>query len=169
MRRFVVAAVGAVLLVGPAGVVTAEASAAIGQPAVTATWPVVKAGQSGERVRVVQLLLNQRGYRVSVDGKFGKSTTTAVQSFQRANRLTADGHVGANTWQKLVVTIRRGSKGDAVKALQHQLRFQYGYKSVAVDGAFGAATQTAVKSFQTKRGLHADGIVGAGTWRALEA
>jgi zinc D-Ala-D-Ala carboxypeptidase len=169
MRRFVVAAVGAALLLGPAGVIGAEASAAARPAAAAANWPVVKAGQSGERVRVIQGLLNARGFRVSVDGSFGKSTTAAVKSFQRANRLTVDGHVGSATWQKLVVTIRRGSRGAAVSALQHQLRFQYRYKSVSVDGSFGAATQTAVKSFQTNRRLTADGVVGVGTWRVLEA
>jgi peptidoglycan hydrolase-like protein with peptidoglycan-binding domain len=168
------AAFGAALVVAPAGLATAEASAATaGAGAVrvkAVNWPVVRQGATGERVRVIQGLLTQRGIREPVDGVFGKDTQASVKAFQRANKLAVDGQVGAATWQKLVVTLARGSKArSAVVALQHQLRFQYGYKSVAVDGAFGAATQAAVKSFQGKRGLRADGIAGLATWKELEA
>jgi peptidoglycan hydrolase-like protein with peptidoglycan-binding domain len=155
------------MLMGPTGVVTAGASAAAGQHAKAATWPVVKAGASGERVRTIQYLLGARGFKVTADGKFGNSTTSAVKAFQRANRLTVDGHVGPATWTKLVVTLKRGSRGAAVTALQRELRFQWGYKSVSVDGTFGAGTQSAVKSFQTKKKLKADGTVGQATWMAL--
>jgi peptidoglycan hydrolase-like protein with peptidoglycan-binding domain len=171
MRRFVLAALSAALVAAPAVVGTAEATAATGGPAVkhavSATWPVVKQGAKGETVRTIQLLLNQRGAKVAVDGDFGKSTTAAVKSFQRANKLAVDGHVGPATWQKLVITVRKGSKGDAVRALQRQLKFQLGYRSVTVDGVFGQATQTAVKGFQAKRKLTADGVVGPATWKAI--
>jgi peptidoglycan hydrolase-like protein with peptidoglycan-binding domain len=174
MRRFVLVAVGAAIAVAPAGVATAGASAATaGSAAVrapaTTNWPVVRPGARGERVRVIQGLLNQRGRRVTVDGTFGNATTTAVKGFQRANHLAVDGHVGPATWTKLVLTLRQGSRGAAVTALQHQLRFQYRYQSVQVDGTFGAKTKTAVTSFQRVRHLAADGVVGTATWKALEA
>lgn len=170
MRRSVLAAIGVAVICAPAAVVSTEAGAATGAAHVTAaTWPVVKQGATGNRVRTIQYLLNARGFRAIVDGAFGKSTTAAVKLFQRANKLAVDGHVGPATWQKLVVTLRNGSRGDAVKALQSQLRNQFGYRSVSVDGVFGTATETAVKSFQTKRSLHADGVVGVATWKALEA
>ena len=170
MRRFVLTTLSAALVLGPAGLATAQASAATRSTnAVTVNWPVVKQGATGNRVRTIQYLLNQRGIRVAVDGSFGKSTTSAVKTFQKAQRLVVDGHVGPSTWQKLVVELRKGSRGDAVRGLQSQLRNQYGYKSVTVDGTFGATTEKAVKDFQAKRKLKADGIVGLGTWKALEA
>jgi peptidoglycan hydrolase-like protein with peptidoglycan-binding domain len=171
MRRIIVAVLCVGVGVVPATLVTAGASAAATAPSSTtvASWPVVKPGARGERVRVIQNLLNARGARVTVDGLFGATTTRAVKNFQGRKGLAVDGQVGPATWRKLIITISRGASGPAVTALQHQLRFQYGYRAVTVDGKFGAATQTAVKSFQTKKGLRADGIVGSATWQALES
>jgi len=65
-------------------------------------------------------------------------------------------------------TIRRGSRGSAVKELQELLNEQR-VISVDVDGVFGPGTEKAVIGFQDVRGLDADGIVGPATWRALGA
>ena len=56
--------------------------------------------------------------------------------------------------------IKKGSKGEAVKYIQKKL-------GLAVDGAFGPATDAAVKALQKKHKLTADGIVGPKTWAAL--
>ena len=62
-------------------------------------------------------------------------------------------------------TLKKGSKGDDVIALQHLLNVE-GYK-VTIDGDFGAKTETAVKMFQKAHNLEQDGIVGNKTWTAL--
>lgn len=62
-------------------------------------------------------------------------------------------------------TLKRGSKGDDVVALQHLLNVE-GVK-VTIDGEFGPKTETAVKVFQMAKGLEADGIVGPATWAEL--
>ena len=64
-------------------------------------------------------------------------------------------------------TIRRNDQGQAVKSLQQQLS-QLGYPLVA-DGLFGAVTEQAVKKFQKKEGLWADGVVGPKTWAKINA
>lgn len=64
------------------------------------------------------------------------------------------------------VTIKKGSKGEPVKLLQMYL-IQAGY-DLSLDGIFGVGTELAVKGFQAKHNLTADGIVGAKTWSALE-
>lgn len=62
-------------------------------------------------------------------------------------------------------TLKKGSKGDDVVALQHLLNVE-GVK-VTIDGEFGPRTETAVKVFQMAKGLEADGIVGPATWAEL--
>ena len=58
-------------------------------------------------------------------------------------------------------TLRKGSKGSDVRALQNLL-------GITVDGDFGSKTQAAVKAAQTKAKLVADGIVGPQTWAAIK-
>lgn len=130
------------------------------------TLPNYKNGSSGNNVYAIQYLLNDRGYGLTVDGKFGSNTESAVKKFQKTNQLTADGIVGPNTWNKLFVTVKNGSSGNAVKAAQYLLKKVYCY-SIDVDGSFGPATQSAVKDFQTRKGLSSDGIVGPATLAAL--
>ncbi|MFD6280072.1 peptidoglycan-binding protein [Streptomyces sp. NPDC060209] len=61
---------------------------------------------------------------------------------------------------------KKGSTGSQVKALQTLLN-QQGYEAGTADGVFGSATESAVRAFQTARGLGADGMVGPKTWTAL--
>ncbi|MCI3919487.1 spore cortex-lytic enzyme [Paenibacillus sp. TRM 82003] len=59
-------------------------------------------------------------------------------------------------------TLKYGAVGGDVRELQGRLKF-LGYYKGKVDGDFGFSTLTAVKSFQSKFGMKADGIVGAST------
>jgi putative chitinase len=56
--------------------------------------------------------------------------------------------------------LKLGSKGKLVEDLQKYLK-------IKVDGDFGSKTETAVKDWQSKHGLGADGIVGDGTWSKM--
>jgi peptidoglycan hydrolase-like protein with peptidoglycan-binding domain len=133
--------------------------------AALAAWPTVREGDSGPNVKTVQFLLRQHGSTIAADGAFGPATKSAVVSFQQSRGLTADGIVGANTWGALIVTVREGSSGEAVRGAQ-TLLVKNGY-NIAVDGAFGPGTKSAVVNFQSAHGLTADGIVGAMTWQEL--
>lgn len=74
-------------------------------------------------------------------------------------------HGGELRFSMTLPVLRRGSRGEAVKALQAQLR-GLGYE-IDIDGSFGPATETAVKKYQTDHDLPPHGIVDATTCCAL--
>ena len=61
---------------------------------------------------------------------------------------------------------QEGDAGQDVAQIQSQLN-ALGYAAGPADGDFGSNTTAAVKAFQKDRGLDADGVVGASTFRAL--
>lgn len=67
-----------------------------------------------------------------------------------------------------VKVLRKGAKGDNVKALQILLIGRgYSCGSYGADGDFGTATYNAVKAFQKAKGLSVDGVCGPKTWNKL--
>ena len=131
-------------------------------------------------IATIQSQLNKKGCSVgTVDGIAGPATYNAVISFQNKNSLTADGQVGTATWDILFDTVSGGTtytrilkvtsplmQGDDVKAVQNKLN-SLGYNCGTADGYYGNATKSAVISFQSAKGLTADGEVGLATWNAL--
>jgi peptidoglycan hydrolase-like protein with peptidoglycan-binding domain len=132
------------------------------------TFPYQSSGDLGTNVRAAQYLLRARGADVPVDGRFGASTRIAVRSFQARQRLAATGVISPATWARLVTTVRPGSRGDAVRAVQSILRVKRG-APIRVTGRYDAPTRAAVVAFQRHRGLAAVGVVGGVTWRELIA
>lgn len=61
---------------------------------------------------------------------------------------------------------RYGSNGEEVRQIQKKLK-EWGYYDGGVDGIYGSKTYSAVKKFQSKNGLKADGIAGEKTLAAL--
>lgn len=127
--------------------------------------PVLQNGSSGSAVRTLQYMLRSSGYGVTADGAFGPATESAVRSYQSAHGLSVDGVVGDATWYSILPVLRQGASGEAVKGLQREL-VDAGF-SLTVDGSFGPATDSAVRSYQTKTGLVVDGVVGNNTWGSL--
>lgn len=64
--------------------------------------------------------------------------------------------------------LQQGSRGAAVSALQTFLKERSDEDDLEVDGSFGPATQAAVKRFQTKNFLTADGIVDDEIWTVIK-
>ena len=160
----------------PARAATSAFLTASAVPAV-GTWPVLRQGaaNSAVTVRSLQYLLNAHGAGLTVDGIFGARTNSAVRSFQASHGLVVDGIVGSRTWSSVLVTVRRGSVGPAVKAFQDQLNARSiaagGSAYLAVDGLFGAKTEAAAYYIQNRLadywGIAVDGIVGPQTWQPL--
>lgn len=63
-------------------------------------------------------------------------------------------------------TYKRGSTGSVVSQIQTRLK-SWGYYAGDVDGVYGSRTEAAVKKFQQKNGLTADGMAGPTTLSAL--
>ena len=80
-------------------------------------WPLVKRGANIFPVRTLQQLLRARNHPVAVDGIFGPQTESAVKAFQQSKGLAADGIVGPQTWPRLVVQVKKGNTGDAVRGV----------------------------------------------------
>jgi peptidoglycan hydrolase-like protein with peptidoglycan-binding domain len=134
-------------------------------------WPLVKKGDQGQPVLTLQHLLQAHGSGLVADGIFGPEVDAAVRGFQQTTNLTVDGVVGRKTWEALVIQVRRGSRGDAVRAVQYELQLrglpEGPSQGVQVDGIFGPETEATVRAFQDALSLTVDGIVGPVTWRAL--
>ena len=68
--------------------------------------------------------------------------------------------------QEIEATSRYGSRGEEVKTIQTKLK-RWGYYNGSIDGIYGSQTLEAVKYFQRKNGLTADGIAGPATLKAM--
>ena len=172
---------GAIAAVPAGGTVAAPAATLLSatvQAQSLQPWPVLRQGPNSVwpkvTVRSLQYLLNAHGARLAVDGAFGPLTRNAVIAFQRARHLKADGVADGATWRALIITVRKGSTGPAVRAVQDQINFRNNRNghTLTVDGVFGPRTQAAVRAFQQGvaydvRGFPVDGIAGPLTWQAL--
>ena len=143
----------------------------------------LRKGATGSAVKDLQTKLKKLGfYNAYVDGSYGDTTVAAVKAFQKKYNLTADGVVGSETLKKLDSayknadsntstdddSLRKGATGTAVKTLQTNLK-KLGFYTAYVDGSFGATTESAVKAFQKKYGLTADGVAGSATLKKIES
>lgn len=131
-------------------------------------------GDKSDEILNFQKRLKKLGYfDDEPNGTFGKKTKEAVKLFQEATGLIADGHIGPQTKMALnskkaqSFAISIGAKGDRVSEIQTLLK-KYGYIK-SVDGYFGSATESAVRSFQKNNGLTVDGKVGKKTLEKLKS
>ncbi|WP_270180336.1 C40 family peptidase [Alkalihalobacillus sp. CinArs1] len=148
------------------------------------TEPVMKVGSRGDNVSKLQQDLKTAGtFHVGVTGYFGPITEKAVKDFQRAKGLTVTGTATKETLDALSNNgpavhppvqdtsnddvLKVGSKGELVVELQSKLK-ALGYYKGGVDGAFGPLTESAVKTFQSRNKLTANGIVDSSTWEKLK-
>lgn len=131
--------------------------------------PTLQKGDENERVQQLQKRLNDLGY-LDIDETtqlFGPATKYAVQLFQREHELAQDGIAGQETLKMVFsdqakeYVITEGTKGDDVENLQNQL-IDLGYLSKA-SGTYDTNTVDAVKEFQSRNNLSADGITGLHT------
>ena len=120
----------------------------------------LKQGSRGTEVKRLQQNLIGLGYlEGEADGSFGSGTRKAVERFQSAFGLTADGSAGTAT---------KAAIRNAVIRLQVELN-KLGFDCGSADGSFGSKTRNALLSFQKQNGLCRCGVANKETWAAINA
>lgn len=157
---------------------------------------VMQNGTRGMAVTRLQQRLVELGYYTCTpDGIYNSDDIAAVKAFQRKNGLKIDGIAGLDTQLALYAdtalpatsaampaatpaptpvptpvpsyeTLRIGSKGTAVAAMQQKLK-ELGYYTGQLDGLFGTGTARSVTLFQRANNLDADGVAGEKTLKKL--
>lgn len=78
-------------------------SSAPAEKSVTVSLPQLRNGSQGPAVRSLQQLLTAKGYDTQgIDGDFGANTEKALEKYQAAKGLTADGICGIDSWTALL-------------------------------------------------------------------
>lgn len=121
----------------------------------------------------------QAARKLDVDGIVGAQTWTAILNSLPAapggespvKRDTRDDNAELAAVLRLLGhcatrTLSRGSSDPCVKVLQRVLN-EKAAAGLAEDGAFGPATEAAVRTYQGDHGLAVDGVAGPATWRSL--
>lgn len=150
----------------------------------------LKNGSEGAAVTALQSALEELGYleQTDVDGKFGAKTEEALKLFQKRNGFAQDGVAGQELQLKLYedtpkdtrgyrqyvrtvppvagAVIREKSKGDQVSKLQTRLK-ELDYYTGEITGVCDADTVAAIKLFEGKHGLVADGEMDAADQQRL--
>ncbi|HYN66464.1 MAG TPA: peptidoglycan-binding protein [Ornithinibacter sp.] len=157
-------------LTGPTGVTPPPPPA----PVITASgYPLLEQGATGADVKLAQTVVG-----VTADGKFGPATAAALGTWQAKYGVPATKKLDNATWSRMValklvpsrthpltkyakVVLRRGSTGEAVKALQKAVG------KLTVDGSYGPMTEARVKAYQKSKGLTVTGVTDAKVWAAL--
>lgn len=144
--------------------------------------PTLRRGMENEQVQELQERLMTLGY-MDLDAStllFGPQTEDAVKRFQRqvnftetlgGIKLDEDGVAGAQTQEILYgsgapkYVVKYGMSGEDITDMQDQLK-ELGYMS-SVTGFFGDKTVEALKAFQSRNRLSADGLAGEQTFQLL--
>lgn len=128
--------------------------------------PTLKEGMDGPEIQTLQQRLMDLGY-LDIDETtqhYGPATAYSVSLFQRQHGLEQDGVCGPKTLALVYAedakhyTLLEGTAGNDVDLLQQRLQ-ELGYLSKAT-GYYGSETIEAVKKFQDRNGLGADGKTG---------
>jgi peptidoglycan hydrolase-like protein with peptidoglycan-binding domain len=131
-------------------------------------------GVEDDDVLELQKRLRELGYLNKATRYFGTETEAAVKTFQEKNGLSPDGKVGEKTREMLYSEdakanyFGRGEVSEKLREYQNRLK-SLGYLTTDADGKYGNDTENAVRRFQERSGLIADGYLGPDTIKFLMA
>ena len=139
-----------------------------GESPVPPTPPEPPTPSGDEQIREIQDWCNSYGLDIVVDGYYGPETHSALVKVyqielneQFGAGLDVDGIFGPAT-KAAAIIVRQGAEGNITQDIQSVL-YCKGFDPNGIDGIYGTGTTKAVKKFQRKNGLTADGVVGPET------
>ena len=140
----------------------------------------LRMGHRGHMVKAVQNQINKvlklrPKKQIRADGVYGKSTRLAVRTFQTRTGLPVTGIIDRATWEALglsqrpaLTTLRSGTKHPSVKVAHAALNKVLKTRLPKTD-TYTSASESAVRTFQKRTGLRANGRMNAQTWTMLMA
>lgn len=123
-------------------------------------------------IATIQNYVNEKyGFNIAVDNIYGNETKKALVkalqielNLQYNKGLAVDGIFGAKS-KAGAITVRQGAEGNITYLIQAML-ICHSF-NIDADGIFGQTTENAIKEFQARNSLSADGICGRNTFYAL--
>lgn len=122
--------------------------------------------RTGPSTATARLTYLNRGDTVTVTGS--RSGSWYAVTYRGKSGYVYGQYLTIDTAGSSTASLRRGSRGTAVKALQEDL-ILLGYLNGKADGIFGARTEAAVRQYQRRNRLGVDGIAGKQTLSAVDA
>ena len=151
-----------------------------GAPVDKTNYPRLKSPSRGHtpnpgRVTALKCLLKEQGvFRGRVKGAWTRRLTKSVKHWQRQVGLHRTAMFSRSAWMTLLSAgptpvLNLGSSGDDVRRLQRALNAASAKYKLPITGTLDPATQAAVIAWQSKNGIAENGVVGPGSWAALQA
>ncbi|MFC4054631.1 peptidoglycan-binding protein [Actinomadura syzygii] len=140
-------------------------------------WVELGPGDSDYRIASARCFLVQLGYyRTCTPTSAGEGWPSdlgaALKKYQGARHLPKSGRLDVETWGALQrdggVVGQGSARHSQVKGIQYAMKVLQS-RSLVPDGQYGPATTKAVKAFQQRKGIGADGVFGQITFRAAFA
>jgi hypothetical protein len=139
------------------------------------SYPTLRAGATGAKVKAAQCLLKRTGhYAGRLNGTMSPATVEAVKRYRSSLGAKATGTIGSGVWVALhshkvkTGVIKYGATGERVRRLQRALNAASSEK-LGVTGVFEGSTTAAVRRYQARERLPQTGVVTPTMWGKLRA
>ncbi|MDX6326498.1 MAG: hypothetical protein QOK15_2852 [Nocardioidaceae bacterium] len=137
------------------------------------SYPTLNPGDVEPQTSALQCLLKEQGYYGGpVNGDYDAATQDAVRTLRDHRRMSDGDAAGPGVWTSLLSfgrgrLVKYGAAGERVRDLQRALNAAVD-SGLTVSGVFQSSTVTAVKRYQSRRGLSQTGVVTRHVWKLLK-